>query len=676
MNDQYILYTAGFFVTFLISFSLALYAFRKRSIQLHNFFILAMLSISIWSFGSLMEFISPDINTKIFWAKFSYIGITTVSPFLFLFVLSYGKYNKYIKLPYIILLMIIPLIVLLLAFFNEWTHLIWANIIPVTTSYGLVLVYEHGAAFWMQLIYSYLLLFSAMILLINMFIQSPRIYKLQVGAALIGIASPLIFNFIYVTGLSQGLVDLTPLAFAITSIFAALGVFRFHLLNILPVAYYELFKNMTNGFIIFDENDRLLEINLTAQKMFQITSDSIGNKFDDIFIKFDNLKSYYKESKQNNSELLLNNRWYNLQKTPLYDKENILYGHLIIITDIDKRKKSEEALKENQRALNTLISNLPGVAYRCQNDPQWTMEFVSEGCYELTGYKPTDLIMNKKISYNDLIHPDDREKVYDSVQEALKYEKPFELVYRINTNDSIEKYVWEQGRGVYSPDGNVISLEGFITDITEGVISEKELKKSLNEKNILLKEIHHRVKNNMQIISSLLSLQANHVNNNETLDTLKESRDRIRAMALVHEKLYQSKDLSEINFSDYIKSLLTEIQGSYKLNTQIETEINIEDIYLDIEKAIPCGLIINELISNIFKHAFKDREKGHIILNFSKKHDLYELVVQDDGIGIPHDINMNNNNTLGLKLVDALVNQLHGTVEVNRNNGTQFVIKF
>ncbi len=675
MNITYLLYIAGFLITFLISFSLAIYGFRKRSIQLHNFFILAMLSISIWSLGSLMEFISPDITGKILWAQFSYIGITTVSPFLFLFVLSYAKYNKFLKTPYILLIMIIPGIITILAFFNEWNHLIWTNIIPFTTSYGLVLVYEHGPAFWLQISYSYFLLFMGMILLFNMFLQSPRIYRLQVGAALIGIISPLIFNFIYITGISQTLVDLTPIAFGITSIFAALAVFRFHLLNILPVAHKELFNNMTNGFIIFDDNHRLLEINPTAQKIFRISSDSIGNKFDQDFIKYHDFRSFYKESGDKNAALLLNNRWYDMQKTPLYDKENILYGHLIIITDIDEHKRSEDALKENQRALNTLISNLPGIAYRCQNDPQWTMEFISQGCFKLTGYQTSDLIMNKKISYNDLIHPHDREKVNENVQEALKNKTPFELVYRINTRDSGEKYVWEQGRGVYSADGEVISLEGFITDITDGITAEKELKKSLNEKNILLKEIHHRVKNNMQIISSLLSLQSNYVNHRETLDNLKESRDRIRAMALVHEKLYQSNDLSDINFSEYINSLLTEIQGSYKSKTRIELKIKVENIYLDIEKAIPCGLIVNELISNIFKHAFKGREEGLVSLNFSKR-EKYELSVQDNGVGMPSDLDMTNNNTLGLKLVDALVSQLHGTVEINRDNGTQFLIKF
>jgi PAS domain S-box-containing protein len=164
------------------------------------------------------------------------------------------------------------------------------------------------------------------------------------------------------------------------------------------------------------------------------------------------------------------------------------------------------------------------------------MEFVSEGCMELTGYMPEDLIMNNKISYSDIIHQDDREQVWGCIQEALKENKAFKLVYRINTANSKVKYVWEQGIGIFSKKGDLIALEGFITDITDTKEAEGKIKKSLEEKNVLLQEIHHRVKNNMQIISSLLSLQSSHIDKEKTLNILNESQGRIKAMAMVHEK--------------------------------------------------------------------------------------------------------------------------------------------
>jgi two-component sensor histidine kinase len=146
---------------------------------------------------------------------------------------------------------------------------------------------------------------------------------------------------------------------------------------------------------------------------------------------------------------------------------------------------------------------------------------------------------------------------------------------------------------------------------------------------------------------------------------------------MVHEKLYQSENLSSINFANYIKSLMMELESSYHVNKSLlKTEINVEDIYLDINAAIPCGLIINELISNIIKHAFKEGDEGNIKINFYRKSNEYILSVQDDGIGLPSNLDFENTSSLGLNLVNALVNQLAGTIEINRNNGTQFVIKF
>lgn len=677
MNEQYFLYTLGFTIAFLISSYLILYGIKKRSHCLHNYFILSMFSIALWSFCSLMEFISPQISSKIIWAKLSYVGITTIAPFLFLFILSYINGEKKINPYYASFLIIIPLIVTFLALINEWDGLIWKSIALVPFSGFYIAIYEHGPALWINIIYSYSLLFLGILLLTYTFINSPKIYRLQTSIVLMAIAFPFIFNIIYLSDLSNNPVDLTPIAFSITGALAAFGIFKFQLLDILPVAYNKLFKTMENGFLIVDMNDQLLEINVAAQKMFNIDSNRIGKNFSHIFGKWNEFETFYNNKYLDKSEILLNNphRWVEVNKTPLYGTKNDLYGRLIIITDINQRKNSENALKEKERALETLISNLPGVAYRCRNDHNWTMEFVSEGCLELTGYPREDIISNK-LSYNDIIHPDDRKHVWDNIQEALKNKEPFKIIYKINTKDSKLKYVWEQGRGIFTENGDLLALEGFITDITDRTQAEEEIKKTLEEKNILFQEIHHRVKNNMQIISSLLSLQSSYIKDDKTLNILKESQMRIRAMALVHEKLYQSESLGNINFADYIQNILSEIEGSYFTSALVKTKTNIEDVYLDINTAIPCGLIINELISNVLKHAFKNRKEGHIKLDFSKKGENFELVVQDDGIGLPPEIDLINSNTLGLQLVGALVDQLNGTINISRKNGTQFTIKF
>jgi hypothetical protein len=307
MNEEYLFYAAGFTTTFLIAFFLMLYGLKKRSSRLHTYFILSMFSIAIWSFCSLMEFISPEIGLKIFWAKISYIGITTIAPFLFLFVISYIRNEKQLKNIYVIFLMILPIIITFLAFANEWNGLIWENINLIFTSGLVIPVYDHGLAVWINLFYAYSLLSLGIVLLAYHFINSSKIYRLQLTILLTAIAFPFIFNIIYLFELSNNPVDLTPLAFAITGLLAALGVFKFQLLDIIPVAYNKLFKNMNNGFLIFDKNDYILEIYLGAQKMFKTDSKSMGRNFGDIFGKWDGFKSFYYDLDSNKEEIILNN---------------------------------------------------------------------------------------------------------------------------------------------------------------------------------------------------------------------------------------------------------------------------------------------------------------------------------------------------------------------------------
>lgn len=340
------------------------------------------------------------------------------------------------------------------------------------------------------------------------------------------------------------------------------------------------------------------------------------------------------------------------------------------------RKKAEEALKESQRALYTLLSNLPGMAYRCANDENFTLEWVSEGCLDLTGYPPTE-IEHYKTSYSQLIKPEDREHVWNTIQNALKESRPFTIEYRIITADGKEKWVWEQGREVKSIEGGLPVLEGFITDITERKKAEEQLKSSLKEKEMLLKEIHHRVKNNLQVITSLLNLQSQYIKDKKTADIFKESQNRIKTMALIHEKLYQSKDLARIDFSEYISNLTRYLFQSYGVNASIiDLKINVDNVLLDVDMAIPCGLIINELISNSLKYAFPPGEKGEIGIDFNTKNNKFILIVWDNGIGIPDNIDFQNTESLGLQLVCILTEQLGGTIELNKSLGTKFKITF
>ena len=231
---------------------------------------------------------------------------------------------------------------------------------------------------------------------------------------------------------------------------------------------------------------------------------------------------------------------------------------------------------------------------------------------------------------------------------------------------------------VKDPDGVVIAVQTISQDITERKQAEEKIKRSLAEKVVLLREIHHRVKNNLQIISSLLNLQAEYIKDKKSLVLFKESIGRIKAMAILHEKLYLSEDLGRIDFAEYIRSLLSSLMQSYEEKSRsVSLRRDVENITKNIDKAIPCGLIINELVTNSLKHAFPGERKGEILIEASSNEDnLATLTVSDNGIGFPEGIDIRNTESLGMQLVITLVNQLEGTIELVERTGTMFRIIF
>ena len=208
--------------------------------------------------------------------------------------------------------------------------------------------------------------------------------------------------------------------------------------------------------------------------------------------------------------------------------------------------------------------------------------------------------------------------------------------------------------------------------------AEEFLKKSLEEKDILLREVHHRVKNNMQIISSILRMQSRNIEDPKLKDILQESQNRIHTMALIHENLYNHESLANIKFSSYIKSLSGNIARTYSSQpASIKFDYQMDDAYLPIDTAIPCGLIINELISNSFKYAFNGNSNGMIGIHFKElTENEYQLIVSDDGIGIPDSVDITKTKSLGMKILHKLVQQIDGTLQSDFSNGTKFTITF
>lgn len=226
-------------------------------------------------------------------------------------------------------------------------------------------------------------------------------------------------------------------------------------------------------------------------------------------------------------------------------------------------------------------------------------------------------------------------------------------------------------------ENNQIAVYGIYRDITQQVETQEKIVKELKEKELLLKEIHHRVKNNMQIISSLLNIQVRNINNEKDREIFRESQNRIKSMALIHERLYKSDDLTHISFTEYTKKLASYLLASYSnLPMNVDFKLDIQEVGISINQAIPLGLILNEIISNSLKHAFHETSKPEIGIMLTKDSDHFTLVIHDNGSGLPDTYEKCGEKSLGLHLINTLVSQIHGKLLVDNTDGLKYTIQW
>ena len=340
--------------------------------------------------------------------------------------------------------------------------------------------------------------------------------------------------------------------------------------------------------------------------------------------------------------------------------------------DITERKNVEIALKESEKKYRDLAELLPQPVF--ESDLNGNITFINRIGLPIFGYNQEDL--DNGMNLFQVISSEDRDRAIVNNQRILNGEKLTSGEYTAVKKDGTKLPIMVHSNPIIH-ENTITGLRGVVVDITELKNAENKIKASLNDKEILLKEVHHRVKNNMQIISSLLNLQIQHVNDEEAINVLKESQNRVKSMAMIHEKLYLSNDLTQINFVDYIDSLVSNLFYSYNIkNTKIKPLLEIDDISLNMETAIPCGLIISELTSNALKYAFPNGKQGELLISLKSEDNLYKLTVSDNGIGLPAELEFDNVKTLGLKLVHILTGQIDGEIKVNRESGTEFIITF
>jgi len=359
--------------------------------------------------------------------------------------------------------------------------------------------------------------------------------------------------------------------------------------------------------------------------------------------------------------------------------ENELLAKLGVVVNqtIGQIKNSWDKLEKSEKKYRTLTENINIGIYRNTPGPKGRFIEANPAIVRMFGYNDKKAFL--KINVSDLYKdPRGREEINKKILKNgfLKDEE-----IQLQKKDGTPFWGSVTATVVFDEEGEVAYYDGVVIDITMQKQAEFKIRASLQEKEVLFKEIHHRVKNNLQIINSLLSLHSRHTQDSNTLQMFQECRNRVRSMALVHEKLYQSKNFSNIDFSDYIKSLAQSLFRAYKTDPgKVTLNIEVENIALSVDRAVPCGLIINELISNTLKYAFPlpFEEKGQITIALHPARDSeVELIVKDNGVGIPPDLDTRNTNSLGLQLVHVLAEgQLDGTVALDRSKGTMFQIKF
>jgi PAS domain S-box-containing protein len=357
--------------------------------------------------------------------------------------------------------------------------------------------------------------------------------------------------------------------------------------------------------------------------------------------------------------------------------KQLLEQNIRLQQQLRERQQAEQALQASQQQLELALEGSE------QGWWDWNIltgeVSLSERWWQMLGYE-VDELPGHLSTWERLIHPDDRAWVIELLDAHLQDSSvPYNFDYRFLTKSGEWKWIACYGKVVVRDELNKpLRMSGTHRDITEQKQAQEQIQTSLKEKEVLLKEIHHRVKNNLQIVKSLLQMQCRRTKEQEGLLVLQDSQNRIASIALVHEKLYRSDDLANIDFAQYIPDLTIHLFETYNVSSNtINLKIKVHDIALDIDRAIPCSLIINELVSNSLKYAFPANRKGEIYVEFyPNSDDTLTLTVRDNGIGIPEAFDIATATSLGLTLVQGLVEQLEGTLELDRSQGTAFKITF
>jgi PAS domain S-box-containing protein len=447
------------------------------------------------------------------------------------------------------------------------------------------------------------------------------------------------------------------------------------------IHYRTLFDNAGDAIIIHDFSGHIYEANKIASNMTGFSETELkGRTLADLGLAVPREMEYswaedLRRKETIVQEMSLRRRDGSLIPIEMSSKAIEYYRSpsvISIIRDISARKQAEEALRKSEEKYRMIGEMIPFGVWIA--DGKGMLSYASPSFLELIGMTLEEC---QKENWMRRLPADIRDQAIADWNRCVEGGYFWDYEYRIPDRQGRDHFVLSRGAPIRDDRGRIVSFAGIHLDITERRRYEERLEASLREKEVIIKEVHHRVKNNMQVISGFLQLQAQTIDDPVSVAMLEECQGRVRTMALVHEKLYQSRYLGFINAREYIESLVSDLKNFQVVSTDVTFDLEIENAYINLDIAIPCGLILNELLTNSLKYAFSGREKGKISVRLTHGNDhTYTLFVSDDGPGLPRDLDIENAQTLGLQLVTILVRQMGGTMRIENVPGATFSIRF
>ncbi|MBN2732504.1 MAG: PAS domain S-box protein [Balneolaceae bacterium] len=443
--------------------------------------------------------------------------------------------------------------------------------------------------------------------------------------------------------------------------------------------------NLNEGILRSTPDDGLVYVNDAFIRMFGYDSkeEVLKTNPTDFYANEENrwqvIKKLKKENGIHNEEVLFRRKdgstFWGLENSTMVESNGDKYIDAVV-TDIDSRKKAEEELRKSEEKYRTILKNIEEGYFETNLAGDFT--FFNRTLVEMIGYPADELIGKNNREYMD---GENAQKVYETFNRVYQTGKPEHgFDWQLICGDGSLIFVEASVTLRKDEGGNPIGFSGMVRNVTDRKQKEKQIRNSLKEKEVLLGEIHHRVKNNLAVISGLLYLQADITQDENAQKALMQSQNRINSMALIHELLYDNQTFSSLNPRVYIEQLVEHISSNLRSReSSIKTEIKAENFDLEMSTAIPCALIINELITNAYKYAFTGLDEGTVWVHFQKTGDEnYQLIVADNGKGLPADFSIedSSNHSLGLSLVKTLTRQLKGELSVENGKGTTFTITF